>query len=491
MGTLSSLVESFGKLFRRRSDHFDPSTLEVYDIDIDEVYERLGLAAKAKKNGTQNIPPADSTVPDGAEQEVITEAEGKIRNGITQANTVVMGLDASSAKVDTADLLQKIRGVSRDLSLELKTTMASGQLSLVSARKVYETATDEYNRFRRESQIDREPHYPDSYLWRWSFLVLLLIACCLLNAQFFRDALPTGFVGGVFYAFICGVIDITVSFTMGRWTPWHTQPEGWHRRAGKVAIVFFAIWAPFWNLAVGHLREQAQMVAVLGNSGTLTAMNEAAILAASSFLANPFGLDDLLSWMFVILGFILSCAAFLDGLRWDDPIPGYRDVHKRQAEALLDYQYEYEELKEAGEKRRETESTRLQTLEASVSKGITTLHEIISTKATWAANLHQFIEHQEQKCHAVISRYRDDNRSFRTEKAPTFFGTKWKYPRETVFESDLSPDREKLSGEIAKAEGLYPVIRSAKEEVSLAVEHFLDQLSELADPLAGSGDKGQ
>lgn len=485
MTVASSKSKFFGRIFRRSSERFDPATLEVEEIDVDEVYGRLGLSEKAKKNGMNEIPPTDATVHDGPEAEIITEVEGKIRNGIAASAIKIKGHNDSAARVDTADRLKKIKAVSTDLRDDLEGELARGQLPLVSAKDAYLNAQNEFKRFKRDRLIERDPNYPESYLLKRSLLFFIFVMCCVLNAGFFREALPTGLAGGVVYAAICGFVDIAVSWSLGRAAPWHSLPSGWHKRLGIAAIVGFAIWAPLWNLSVAHLREQAQVVAAIDAPGSISAMNDAAVRAVDALKSNPLGLDDLLSWVFFILGLFLSSVSFVGGLKWDDPIPGYGDIHRRMLERRDDYGHEYEDLKERSEELRRQALEQLEHQEKQVPKGTQTLTEIINTKKIAQTNLMHYVDHQEQKCHAIISRYRDENRTHRETPVPNYFNETWEYPRERDVQLDLELDQDQtnLANEENIALEIGPAATSERRKITEIVGHFRKQLTEIADPL--------
>ena len=487
MGLLSSIAGWFNRMVQRPSDRFDSSSLELEEIDVDGLYEQLGVSEKAKEHGINEIPKTDATQLTGTEQEIITEAEGKILNGISTANLMIKGTDDSTSRVDIPGDLQRIEEVPPDLDEKLNAAISESQIDLSKAREEYENARHDYGRFRRERKIAREPNYPESYWKLRAFLFLLVVVASLMNGMFFADALPSGLAGGAFFAFIFGVIDVSFSFLLGRVAPWAVLPSGIRKGAGQLAWgVFVFVWVPVWNLAIAHLRQAGGQIQASASGGLLGSMDEAGALAVSSLFGNPLAINDFYSWAFVMIGVLLSIMAFCDGFKWDDPIPGYRGVHKKMRRKLADYEHEYEQLKAAGEERKEEALKKLQELEFSVEKGVERLAEAITTKKTYVKNLNGFIDYQEQKCRTLITRYRNDNEIHRSTPSPRYFNDSWEYPRRQEFKTNLEPDEQNLKRQELFSKKLSSTIRQAREDIQRAVEKFQQQLLELGNPLTRS-----
>ena len=484
MGLFSSIAGWFNRLAQKPSDLFDSSSLELEEIDVDGLYEQLGIAEKAKEHGINEIPGSDATALTGAEQEIITEAEGKILNGISVANTTIKGLDDSTSKVDIPSILQRIEDVPRELDEKLNAAISESQIGLSNVREEYVNAERDYDRFRRTRKIVREPDYPESYWKLRALLFLLIVLASLMNGWFFAGALPSGLVGGAVYAFICGLTDVSISFWLGRAAPWAGLPSGIRKRTGQVAwAVFLLVWAPFWNLLVAHLRQAGAQISLSASDGPLGAMDEAGAHAVSSFLANPFAIYDFYSWAFVIIGALLSVMAFYDGFKWDDPIPGYRHAHKKMRQKLEDYEHEYETLKSTGEELKEEASDKVLALEFEAEKGVAKLAEAITTKKAHVANLNKFIDQQEQKCRTLITRYRNDNEIHRSTPPPQYFNAAWEYPRREEFKARLAPDERNLRSQGTAVTELQSTSRDAREGIRRAVANFQPKLLELGNPL--------
>ena len=476
--------------FRRgeasRQTSFNTATLEVEQVNVSELAGKLEIKSKAKKNGLREIPASDQIQPDSAEMDIVHHCRSFIQNGFGKIVAAEKGADDLVSGIQISAKTSAMTEIPATLAADLTSLLEKSKADLAMHREQYHEADSDYEHFRRENEISRAALYPESKFFHIATLVLIVLLASSVNAVFFEDALPTGLVGGFWIAFIFGCIDVGFSFGSGRIIPRADLPSLKHRLLGGLALVFFVIWAIGWNLLLAHLRDQAQRIASSteshGREGDLITL--AGTAAWESFITNPVGISDLTSWAFAAMGLLLSFLAMLDGLRWDEKIPGYSRLDRRRKEARADYDEACSAFREDTAELVAKANSDLSCVESEIRNDVQAIANSITTRESLQKNYNRSIEYYEKICNNLIQQYRDENRSARRTPAPGFFNEEWSYPDQEKHIVDTGPLTKRLADEKRAAASVPKLRKKISADIAQVSQDFNSRCVGVADPLS-------
>jgi hypothetical protein len=186
------------------------------------------------------------------------------------------------------------------------------------------------------------------------------------------------------------------------------------RWLGRSLLTFYVILAAVLNLAGAHYR-------TLKGQG----VDNPGSAAITSFLANPIGIHDFISWLLVAFGLGCSLAALWAGYRSDDEYPGYGRV-SREYQAVLDsYNDGVEDAYDTlGEIKDDANETALK-VEQALARDRREYDAALLHRTSLLALYGQRHPSLETAGNRLLGIYRSANRAVRTTPPPTRFDENW------------------------------------------------------------------
>ena len=192
-----------------------------------------------------------------------------------------------------------------------------------------------------------------------------------------------------------------------------------------MCLAAWFLFAVLLNLALAHYREV---------SGAL--YDDAGAQVIRRLLQSPADLADIKSWLFFAIGMVWSVFALVDGVFFTDPYPGYAALERRVRKAHEDYITRKSELIDQLRDIRDDAAQQMADAQSDLGKRRAEHSSILAGRARM---LQLFEGHQDQlerACNALLSKYRNTNRSARSTPAPARFDEPWRLHRIQV-ETDL------------------------------------------------------
>lgn len=458
--------------FKKPRVNIVSSVLEFKAIDTDGMIKAMRLIELGKERGEKNLPSSDSEGFDSVEQSIINEIEAQVKVDLN------LYLDHQTTYADRAKdatiggLVHQVTASVEDAitDFEQNTHIGTGEL-YACKRSVIESAS-ELTRFREEHDLKRPPRDYGTIAGKVGILVLILAIEAILNGFFLSKGSDFGLIGGIFQAIIIASINVFVGVSIGRHIfPWLFHKSITMRALAAAGALTYLLANVGFNLATAHYRNAVGVDP-----------SDASALAYKSLLANPLGVNDLQSWSLFIVGFLFSLIAAVDGLRMNDPYPGYGQRMKQNLAALDDYNDLKTELLSALDEIKKSAEKKLDDLISRIQSRVSEYGYIALKSRTLKSRVLEHFLHLESSGNTLLSCYRDECRKNRQTLVPSRFNVAWKYIPPPVEESvvpEKNPnvsdrDLQEALEEARKQRGaLHNAFRRAYAKYKL-VDHLVD-----------------
>ncbi len=421
---MRTLVNKIKLIWNKILNIFNKSYMkfEFQTIPVEEVEKKINLKQRAEKDGTNNIPPADSLARSNCEEEAITEFDNRRHEQVLKA---VKYLDPIKHKITgyTSKLTQThffIQGFKEKTEKTLGTAISR----LSNLRDIFDRQNKELKDFKLSNDLTRDP--VPLTMNKIIIGILFVLGLFYIEVEVNRSLLAPALMGGEQEAsgivFSVAALNVFISFLAGYFLVknFHLK-RGVKKIASKIILSLYGIFIVYLNWCLGAFRaiaEQKGQVAAWGQS-------EATISDVSD-LGNavlPWTVD--FSFYAVVLTFVgLSFALFslLDGYFFDDPYPGYGKVGKGR-----------NENKNEINRIRESLITEINTLFRLENKRVEEQRGLLinDTKKQWSINITilesafasyiKFAKKISEDTNHIIMEYISINNIFRTEPKPKYW----------------------------------------------------------------------
>lgn len=315
---------------------FDDAAGEFKLIDVEEAKRELRLASRATDNGTKGVPGPEDLRKDAMAAEIDTYishlillAKNKFVDKVREAD------DLNDAQPQSS--IQAITEIFENATSELKSVAKNYYNTLLAAKKEWVQGDNEFAVFREENKRIGPARYPDRkakvYNVGWIFLIMLIEI--LFNAWVLGDAHPRGSVGVFVEILMFGVANVGAAFLLGCyvWRYFYHVDKIKRTIAAVLALPIIAVIL-FLNFLLAHYRDAISELAKddIGASQTLEWMQRLGQHALGTLAENPFVMNDVKSYLLLIVGVIAAILAARKSFELDDPYPGYGKISREQKE---------------------------------------------------------------------------------------------------------------------------------------------------------------
>jgi hypothetical protein len=451
-----------GPIFPSVSEPFDPATGAFLAVDIAAQQKDLNLEESGRGRGRLGHPPASAKLPDAKEQQIENLVAGiarQARNSMTNFLKDARNRLQPQSGSQIADRIQDAEDDSTNtMYAEVRRTV-----NLLVERKRDSINADQWlDEFRERNELKRPSIFPNSHSFDLAQIAFLYVVESVANAMLFSDVVATGFIGSVSLWLAVSFINIASGFVIGFLLLRQLNHILFFRKSVSLIFVLGSLgWVGGWNLLVGHYRD-----ALSSDADSLASLGQVAVDSILS--VDWWRLDDFVSYMTVMIGWILSMIALWKGYNWDDPYPGYGKTQRA-----------HDLKKEAYGRQFESAQKRLLAAEVNASLQI---EEIVSSAQLYLKDASRIIrdirDHQEnysaymgqleKDAMLLLQTYRDANREERSsQRVPPY----WSKPFELSEEIKAFPKFEDWPE--ADMEAVQNASKVAHQNVDTNLKFFL------------------
>ncbi len=461
-------------------------------LPVDTGSEKKLLQKQGKANGQVNSPDSQASQLDAVEQRIIqkvAQTAQQTRAGLSKHfDGFVERLLPIVRTWDSKALINTIQMIPMGAESSLKKMFSSFQTESALRGPAWQNAKEDYDKFRQHNNLSRPPDYL-ALKWIIGWFSILIVVEAGLNATLLWEVVPGGMLGAFGQMFLITLVNVLFGAALvglcfryknevswkALWLPWICVP---------VVLVVLA-----FNFGVGHYRDALVEAKAQGNQLGISlnwddANAESIDLdftdytkkAMESIIASPFGIESVLSVLFIIVGIGFFGFATHKWYSMFDPHPGYgkRDLvlnktHRNYQDLVETTRKEMnQEIKDAGD-RVSDERIKVATMRAQ--------HEDLSSRAqTLQASYATWIVVLETTQNYLLAEYRDSNRKARSEPAPNHFDN-----AVPVLINDTLTELPACN--LPNLQNVDEVIESVRE-AEHKIQEIADQIWQKFDPLA-------
>lgn len=380
-------------------------------INNDELALELDVETLAKKNARLNIPDTAASEPDSNELNLRSKLESymlQAQNRVEESVSVFRNtISQASASKELSTAYELPNEFEKYLSTELSTKLDD----IRAEKENFQTACDDLQVFKKQNELRRMHHYPDSQYSTYAFFILAIIIESALNGVFFAEGSDSGLVGGVGTALVIACINVSIGGAVGAFSlRYKNHCKQWKVILGWCGFAIFTIISLIFNLLVAHYR-----------TAMIQQPDNAASQAMETFSQGITAIADVQSWLLCLLGIGFYFAAVYKGYKADDAYPGYGAL-ARKRDKLQGYLSDDKSsadilIQETHEKF----ASKLESCYQDIAKKSKKVHDGVSGFRHQKTILESYHKHLQNALKFILTLYRDVNASHRTTDKPAFF----------------------------------------------------------------------
>ena len=417
------LVERLRGIFTFIPERGEDREEPLRGIDLNRLDAAEGFSKEAAHWGERNLPHFADTMPDAGHQRlracfarILAAAHAAATRRLSQYRTTLSPRDPHS-------VLEELRRAPEESGHELAARVANhrAQTDLLNAE--LNRAQQDLDSFRRSQALQEAPHYPDSRIAYITVPILLFALDVGFNAIVFSSA-HEGLRGGIRIALILGIMNVGIAAFLGRGATCLFRREPWLKFVGALCVALLVALVPF-NFFVGHYRDIAfslQDVAALSLDQMTNRAENIFTLAREQFVRNWLGFRSPESGALSIVSIVIVVISAIDGLFFDGLVPGYARRHRRINEMRELLHENTQRFRAELNRLREGQGNALARKEAEFRQAAGAARSYESLCRAVVLEYRALARECEEAYHALVQRYRAENRSARKDGlAPGYF----------------------------------------------------------------------
>lgn len=465
-------MKALRRLFSTPREHYRSSSKLFPELDLNAVRVALKPRERGQETGSHNTPRAESPGLDATEKDIVAFFVGEQNRAHDRCLEQLRVFDERVQSVELNVLNSNVAAKVQAAAADLRALATRGRNELFDLQRQVESLARELSDFRYRHRINREPRYPESHLWHWGVLSILLFLETSLNGVMLSRGTAGGLLEGFTQALILAALNLSLGGLIGRVTlPLSVHVQPLIKIVGVLTFVVAVVTSASFNLLVGHYRD------ALGGS----APEDAAGIALQTFVSQPFSLSDVASWMLFALGILFAVTAAVDTFRMDDPYWGFGHLARRNQTVRNDFIAERQHLMNGAIERRDQALEEVHAVMNDIGRAGQRRTDLLQQQLSVVKRFDNYQEYLERVGATLLSEYRNANEAARSTPAPPHFAEEWRLQRVSV----APPGRE--AQDLGK---LSSTLEQHREDIMSAFSVASDQIKSVGD-LVGAGEKVQ
>ena len=463
---------------------YKPSARHYLNLNVEKLKKELRLEERGGRHGAREEPPSDAASCDSIEREVLTAVENYYDQAARTYRDNMESYERRLHGQAIDGLVSEIRVAFANAKANFLAEVQTGKGALQNLRDELLDSERAFQVFRRDHQLDRPAHYPDSQLLHLGILVVILLGESVLNGIMLARGHELGVLGGVGSAFMIALVNVLMlGFGLGGWglrLSHHRKTA--IRVSGILLLLLGCSVVVAFNLLVAHYRD------ALGG----VEPQAAGLEAVRSLRLDPFGVADAQSWFLFVMGCCFAVVGAFDRLKMEDAYPGYGKVARHRQRARDDLEATKADLIAGLQDERDDCVDTAREARQEIDRRIQETQTILAARRGQHQAYEAHCKHLEQVANDLLKTYREANTSLRKTPAPRHFGETWasrKRGAQILVPQEIDMVRMREAARLG-SESLEEAVKEVNEEFSKALESY-DAISRSAAAEAAHGKNTQ
>ena len=380
--------------------------------DSSQIIEELNIRKDGLKDGLANIPASTAAAMNKSQQEIITHYDTRIRALITATGEKVANIRKRLSEKNFDETFDQAKRFHSDALSEVRKITDKHKSKLENLAKVKSDADRGLRFFKAYNNLNKQAHYPDSFLLHWALVFIMIVVESAFNSYFFAQGSDLGLLGGFFEAVFVSVANIGAALVAGYFWRFINKQETADKLKAYATITLYFIFFIIFNLGVAHYRAMLELNPEIAF--------QQAIINLFTW-PNTYQINNFDAWILFTIGVLLSWVAFIKSYTADDVFPGYGREDRKFREALKNFNQEVEK------DRAEMHAT-LDAMKDSLQRNVHECRTITREYPQLISDIESTIRKSENNhsrlksdCTLVLKTYRDFNSKARSSPTPSYW----------------------------------------------------------------------
>lgn len=415
-------TENIKSILSHLGSKHSSSPLTFPQLDVEKLKIKLNLKDLALERGAQNLPSTEDLGRDDIEQRIVNFLNDEIADATEAYYDNQRAFEVRINELASLGSIGKIDAIATLASSDFKAQIHKRQDELYHARGNVTAAEKDLVKFKEKNGLDQTARYPESKLIYFAVAIFFMVIETYINGQFFAKGHELGMIGGFFTAFIPSLLNVLLGLGIGHFAlRLLGNVSATKRIMGTILLFGLTSIVTVMNLAVAHYR--SAMVAMVENADQK---------ALENFLASPFSLGEVESWLLMLMGMVFCTVATIDFWKMDDPYVGYGAISRAHQEALNRYATMKSDAIEDLQDFRDNRIEELDTVFSYISSRYNQANAILDSQRRWETLFAVHLDHLEGVGRDLVAYYRNTNQMARTENVPAYFNAQWSMDRKPL-----------------------------------------------------------
>jgi hypothetical protein len=432
-------IQPFKKQGLRRRRMRAPEGVSKMQQLVETARRALDVQQKAADAGVHDNPKTTSNSLDANEAEVCAYFVGLARQRKESCEVALGRLQhdrrATAARIDIEQTKDSFARLLSAIEPNLEKLRSDHATRLTQAKENETRALKHLRWFQQRNGLQhRAAAYPESQLYHFAIVAALALVEWVSLSTFYAEGSDFGLLGGVLIAMTLSLVNLSLAILSGNLLRYVNHRSVRRKMLALGAVAFLTVCFLLVTLGAAHYRVATNDIAqaqptVSAPSGTQIPPRfsadvdpwRAAKLAWQRLAANPFGFEDVFSWILVVLALIFGIFAAYKGYTVDDAYPGYGELDRELKARRTVYETakaEYCRLVDQVFDRTLQEQAHLL---SEVKSNIEYYQQLISTTEEQRRTFGREAAELQDACNVVIKGYRQANVRARKSPAPMYF----------------------------------------------------------------------
>ena len=438
---------------------------------LNDVIRDLKIDEYARKDGEKNLPRTDRKTIGATEEKIIGFYNRLIQNskvfGTEYSNNVKQNIDNSGIMSVDA----KIDNYKKETTNWFNEKKKEAKNFKYFTDERIKEAVNRYKEFRKKNSLNRRANYPISTRFYTAQVFAIFVLECVINGWFLKEVTTQGLLGGLSIAIFISVFNVGFGYFYGKIIfPYKNHIESRKKLWGRISILFVSIWFLLVNFFFAHYREEV----VVNNNIQLTEIFQ-------KIFENPFVINDIYSFILLLLGIVFGVAAVGYGYKSDDPYPGYGNSQRFADETMEKYAKDHWKYYEACTSYKDHLIREIRILYQEMRIKYKSIKKMLDLFTTLSERYNIQVNKINSECKQAIMHYRDENERSRTDRAPKYFEKPFQLENTSELNIDIR-DQEKMVNNLkSKIVNIEKDQRNVVKHIESNYEDAISKVKDLVD----------